>query len=76
MNILVVYTEVYSNTGGQSTLATPVGAVAKFATSGMNMRKKDLGLMAMTIFLYKNKSTFCSTITAFSPHFTAGYDTR
>ena len=48
VNILVMDTEVYSNTGGQASKATPVGAVAKFATSGMKTRKKDLGLMAMT----------------------------
>ena len=45
VNILVMDTEVYSNTGGQASKATPVGAVAKFATSGMKTRKKDLGLM-------------------------------
>ncbi len=48
VNILVLDTEVYSNTGGQASKSTPVGAVAKFATSGMKTRKKDLGLMAMT----------------------------
>jgi len=48
INILVMDTEVYSNTGGQASKATPVGAVAKFATSGMKIRKKDLGQMAMT----------------------------
>lgn len=48
INILVLDTEVYSNTGGQSSKATPVGAVAKFATSGMKIRKKDLGMMAIT----------------------------
>ncbi|MBU1013679.1 MAG: pyruvate:ferredoxin (flavodoxin) oxidoreductase [Bacteroidetes bacterium] len=48
VNVLVMDTEVYSNTGGQASKATPVGAVAKFATSGMKTRKKDLGLMAMT----------------------------
>ena len=41
-------TEVYSNTGGQSSKATPVGAIAKFAASGKRIRKKDLGLMATT----------------------------
>ena len=46
--ILVVDTEVYSNTGGQSSKSTPVGAVAKFASSGKRIRKKDLGAMAMT----------------------------
>ena len=48
VNILVVDTEVYSNTGGQSSKSTPVGAVAKFASSGKRIRKKDLGAMAMT----------------------------
>jgi len=47
INILVLDTEVYSNTGGQSSKATPEGAVAKFATSGKKTRKKDLGAMAM-----------------------------
>ena len=45
---MVFDTEVYSNTGGQSSKATPIGAVAKFATSGKKIKKKDLGLMAMT----------------------------
>ena len=48
VNILVMDTEVYSNTGGQSSKSTPVGAVAKFAASGKRIRKKDLGLMATT----------------------------
>ena len=48
VNILVLDTEVYSNTGGQSSKATPVGAIAKFAASGKRVRKKDLGLMATT----------------------------
>lgn len=48
INILVLDTEVYSNTGGQSSKATPIGAVAKFAASGKKIRKKDLGMMAMT----------------------------
>ena len=46
VNILVLDTEVYSNTGGQSSKATPAGAVAKFATSGKKIRKKDLGMIA------------------------------
>ncbi len=46
VNILVLDTEVYSNTGGQSSKATPVGAIAKFAAAGKRVRKKDLGLMA------------------------------
>ncbi len=48
VNILVLDTEVYSNTGGQSSKATPVGAVAKFASAGKRIRKKDLGAIAMT----------------------------
>jgi pyruvate-ferredoxin/flavodoxin oxidoreductase len=48
VNILVLDTEVYSNTGGQMSKATPRGAVAKFATAGKPMAKKDLGMMAMT----------------------------
>ena len=47
VNILVMDTEVYSNTGGQNSKATPIGAIAKFASSGKNIRKKDLGLIAM-----------------------------
>lgn len=46
VNVLVVDTEVYSNTGGQSSKATPAGAVAKFAASGKKVRKKDLGMIA------------------------------
>lgn len=48
VNILVLDTEVYSNTGGQMSKATPKGAVAKFASSGKPAAKKDLGLIAMT----------------------------
>lgn len=48
INILVMDTEVYSNTGGQSSKSTPVGAVAKFAASGKRVRKKDLGAMMMS----------------------------
>jgi len=48
VNILVLDTEVYSNTGGQASKSTPAGAVAKFAASGKKIRKKDLGMMAMT----------------------------
>ena len=47
INVLVLDTEVYSNTGGQSSKSTPVGAVAKFAASGKKIRKKDLGMMGM-----------------------------
>ncbi|WP_423127807.1 pyruvate:ferredoxin (flavodoxin) oxidoreductase [Gaoshiqia sp. Z1-71] len=48
VNVLVMDTEVYSNTGGQASKSTPVGAVAKFAASGKKIRKKDLGMMAIT----------------------------
>lgn len=48
VNLLVLDTEVYSNTGGQSSKATPTAAVAKFAAAGKKIRKKDLGLMAMS----------------------------
>jgi pyruvate-ferredoxin/flavodoxin oxidoreductase len=48
VNILVLDTEVYSNTGGQQSKATPLGATAKFAALGKSQAKKDLGLMAMT----------------------------
>ncbi|MCW6035336.1 pyruvate:ferredoxin (flavodoxin) oxidoreductase [Spirulina subsalsa FACHB-351] len=48
LNVLVMDTEVYSNTGGQSSKATPRGAVAKFAAGGKPSAKKDLGLIAMT----------------------------
>ena len=46
VNVFVVDTEVYSNTGGQASKSTPVGAVAKFAASGKKTKKKDLGMMA------------------------------
>lgn len=48
VNVLIVDTEVYSNTGGQSSKATPLGAVAKFAASGKKYGKKDLGRLCMT----------------------------
>jgi pyruvate-ferredoxin/flavodoxin oxidoreductase len=48
VNILVLDTEVYSNTGGQASKATPIGAAAKFATAGKSLGKKDLGMMAMS----------------------------
>lgn len=48
VNVLVMDTEVYSNTGGQASKATPVGAIAKFAASGKRIRKKDLGMIAMS----------------------------
>ena len=47
VNILVLDTEVYSNTGGQASKATPIGASAKFASAGKDIAKKDIGLMAM-----------------------------
>ena len=48
VNILVLDTELYSNTGGQSSKATPTGSVAKFAAAGKRTKKKDLGMMAMS----------------------------
>ena len=48
INILVMDTEVYSNTGGQASKATPVAAIAKFAAAGKRIKKKDLGMMAMS----------------------------
>jgi pyruvate-ferredoxin/flavodoxin oxidoreductase len=48
INVLVLDTEVYSNTGGQASKSTPVAAVAKFAASGKRIRKKDLGMIAMS----------------------------
>ncbi len=48
VNILVLDTEVYSNTGGQSSKSTPTGSVAKFAAAGKRTKKKDLGMMAMS----------------------------
>ena len=48
VNLLVLDTEVYSNTGGQASKSTPIGAIAKFATSGKETMKKDLGMMAMS----------------------------
>ena len=48
INILVLDTEVYSNTGGQSSKSTPTGAVAKFAASGKKIRKKDLGMILLS----------------------------
>lgn len=48
INILVLDTEVYSNTGGQSSKSTPIAAVAKFAAAGKRIRKKDLGMIAAT----------------------------
>ena len=48
VNVLVLDTEVYSNTGGQSSKSTPTGSVAKFAAAGKRTKKKDLGMMAMS----------------------------
>jgi len=48
LNVIVLDTEVYSNTGGQASKSTPAGAVAKFAASGKKIRKKDLGMMAIS----------------------------
>ncbi|MBR3980893.1 MAG: pyruvate:ferredoxin (flavodoxin) oxidoreductase [Bacteroidales bacterium] len=48
VNILVIDTEVYSNTGGQASKATPLGAIAKFAAAGKRVRKKDIGMIATT----------------------------
>ena len=47
VNVLVLDTEVYSNTGGQASKSTPIGAVAKFASAGKAAAKKDLGLQAI-----------------------------
>ena len=48
MNVFVLDTEVYSNTGGQSSKSTPTAAIAKFAAAGKRVKKKDLGRIAMT----------------------------
>jgi len=48
VKVLVLDTEVYSNTGGQSSKSTPLAAVARFAASGKSLPKKDLGMIAMT----------------------------
>jgi pyruvate-ferredoxin/flavodoxin oxidoreductase len=48
INILIFDTEVYSNTGGQASKSTPTGAIAQFAASGKRIRKKDLGMIAMS----------------------------
>ena len=56
VNVLVMDTEVYSNTGGQSSKATPTGSVAKFAAAGKRTKKKDLGMMAMSYgYVYVSK---------------------
>jgi pyruvate-ferredoxin/flavodoxin oxidoreductase len=70
VNILVMDTEVYSNTGGQSSKSTPTGAVAKFAAAGKPTRKKDLGRMAMiygyvyvaSVAMGANKNQFLKAI--------------
>jgi pyruvate-ferredoxin/flavodoxin oxidoreductase len=59
VNILVMDTEVYSNTGGQASKSTPMGAAAKFAANGKNMPKKDLALIAMSYgYVYVAKVAF------------------
>jgi pyruvate-ferredoxin/flavodoxin oxidoreductase len=58
LNILVLDTEVYSNTGGQASKSTPTGAVAKFATKGKPVRKKDLGRIAM-VYGYVYVASVC-----------------
>jgi pyruvate-ferredoxin/flavodoxin oxidoreductase len=71
VNILVLDTEVYSNTGGQSSKATPLGAVARFAEAGKTTKKKDLGLMVMSygyvyvasVAMGANKSQFIKAVT-------------
>ncbi len=70
VKVLVLDTEVYSNTGGQSSKSTPIGAVAKFAASGKAMAKKDLALMAMQYgYVYVAQVAFgakdSQTVTAF-----------
>lgn len=71
INVLVLDSEVYSNTGGQCSKATQTGAVARFATAGKRIRKKDLGLMAMTygyiyvaqVALGANKQQYLTALT-------------
>ncbi|SDB57353.1 pyruvate-ferredoxin/flavodoxin oxidoreductase [Desulfonatronum thiosulfatophilum] len=71
INVLVMDTEVYSNTGGQSSKATPTGAIAKFAAAGKQLRKKDLARMLMTYgYVYvaavgmgANKNQFLKALT-------------
>ena len=68
--MLVLDTEVYSNTGGQASKATPTGSVAKFASSGKRVKKKDLGMMAMSygyvyvaqVSMGSNKQQFLNAI--------------
>ena len=62
VNILVLDTEVYSNTGGQSSKATPRAAVAKFAANGKGLPKKDLGMIAMAYgYIYVAASPWAPT---------------
>ncbi len=76
VNVLVFDTEVYSNTGGQSSKATPIGAVAKFAASGKKMKKKDLGMIATTygyvyvaqVAMGADKNQFMKTIIEAEKH--------
>ena len=71
VNVLVVDTEVYSNTGGQASKSTPTGSVAKFAAGGKRVKKKDLGMMAMSYgYVYvaqcamgSNKQQFLNAVT-------------
>ena len=71
VNVLVLDTEVYSNTGGQASKSTPTGSVAKFAAGGKRVKKKDLGMMAMSYgYVYvaqcsmgANKQQFLNAIT-------------
>ena len=71
VNVLVLDSEVYSNTGGQASKATQKGAVARFASAGKRMKKKDLGLMAMTygyvyvaqVAMGANKQQFLNALT-------------
>ncbi|WP_066495915.1 pyruvate:ferredoxin (flavodoxin) oxidoreductase [Abyssisolibacter fermentans] len=71
INVIVYDTEVYSNTGGQSSKATPTAAVAKFAASGKKVKKKDLGLMATSygyvyvaqVAMGSNKNQFMKALT-------------
>ena len=70
MNILVLDTEVYSNTGGQQSKSTPLGAAAKFAASGKEVHKKDLGLMAMSYgYVYVASVAWAATTTIRSKPF-------
>ena len=61
VNVLVMDTEVYSNTGGQMSKSTPRGAIAKFAAGGKSAGKKDLGLIAMSYEMCIRDSHFTRT---------------